>query len=357
MTITKYDDVLVNRNMPLIEAVKRMNETSKQILIVVNKEKKLLGIVADGDIRRALACNIQFDSRIGTLMNKKPLTVSMPANKKEALSLMKKHDVKSIPIVDDNKRVSGLFIWKDLVKNGDIRVKKKTNHVFIMAGGKGTRLDLFTKILPKPLIPIGEKPIIECIMDNFSKYGFNNFLISLNYKADMIKLYLSDNNNKHRIGYIQEKTFLGTAGALSLAKDIITDTVIVSNCDVIIDANLDMLFQYHKDNGNAATIMGSMRNITIPYGVLKTNNHNLENIDEKPEFNLVINSGIYVLEPEIIDLIPKNKPIDMPDLLLSAKSKGLKVQVFPMTCSWFDVGQWSEYRRAIEHMTAMGAVN
>ncbi len=357
MTFTDFEDILVDSSISLIEAIKIMNETSKQLVLVVDDSNKLIGIIADGDIRRALATNIQFESPVDLMMNRNPRTLTSPANKKKALSLMKKHDVKHIPVVDDNNRVTGLLIWKDLVKNGDIQVKEKPNTVVIMAGGKGTRLDLFTKILPKPLIPIGEKPIIERIMDNFSKFGFKNFLISLNYKADMIKLYLSENHQNYNIKYIQEDTFLGTAGALSLAKGPINDTMIVTNCDVIVDANFDKLFQYHKDNKNAATIMGSMRNVKIPYGVLQTNNGDLEKIDEKPEFNFVINSGIYILEPEILNLIPYNKPMDMPDLLLSAKLKGYKVQVYPVTCSWFDVGQWAEYKLAIDHMNSLGAIN
>jgi NDP-sugar pyrophosphorylase family protein len=226
-----------------------------------------------------------------------------------------------------------------------------------MAGGKGTRLDLFTKILPKPLIPIGEKPIIGHIMDNFAKYGFNRFLISLNYKAEMIKIYFSDNHHHFTIDYIQEKDFLGTAGALSLARDRLDDTFIVSNCDVIIDTNLDRLFNYHKENENHATILSTVRNVKIPYGVLRSDKANLQAIIEKPEYNFVINSGIYVLEPEFIDLIPKNQAMDMPDLLLSGKENGFKVQIYPMTCSWFDVGEWGEYKKAIEHITEVGSVN
>jgi NDP-sugar pyrophosphorylase family protein len=267
---------------------------------------------------------------------------------------MQKNDVRHIPLLDNTGKVCGLLMWKDFFENGDIAINEKPNQVVIMAGGKGTRLDLFTKILPKPLIPVGEKPIIGHIMDNFSKYGFNRFLISLNYKADMIKIYFSDNHHDYGIDYVQEENFLGTAGALALARDRLYDTFMVSNCDVIIDTNLDRLFGYHKENGNHATILSTVRNIKIPYGVLRSDKANLQEIVEKPEYNFVINSGIYVLEPEIIDLIPDNQAMDMPDLLISGKEKGLKVQIYPMTCSWFDVGEWGEYKRAVEHMTELG---
>lgn len=352
-----YKRVQVNKNISLLEAVKLMNSTSMQILLVVGEKDILMGVVTDGDIRRALAENIDFNEPISSTMNINPFTIECPADKEKALQLMKENEIRHIPIVDHEKRIIGLFLWKDFFENGDIAVNERPNTVVIMAGGKGTRLDLFTRILPKPLIPVGEKPIIQHIMDNFVKHGFKKFLISLNYKSDMIKTYFSDNHHEYEIDYIQEQDFLGTAGALSLAKDRLNDTFVVSNCDVIIDTNLDRLFNYHRENSNQATILSSVRNIKIPYGVLKTHNADLEDIIEKPEYSFVINSGIYVLEPEIIDLIPSNQPTDMPDLLITAKEKGLKVQIYPMTCSWFDVGEWGEYKRAIEHMTALGATN
>ena len=355
MTLADYKNVLVNQDITLMEAVKLMNSSSMQILLVVDEDHTLLGVVTDGDIRRALLEAVDFNDVIGSIMTPTPVTLTDPPDKKEALSIMKKHDVRHIPLVDRKGKASGLLLWKDFFENGDIDVKEKMNTVVIMAGGKGTRLDLFTKILPKPLIPIGEKPIIGHIMDNFSKYGFWKFLISLNYKAEMIKMYFSDNHHNFAIDYIQEENYLGTAGSLSLGRDLLNDTFIVSNCDVIIDTNLDRLFNYHKENQNHATILSTVRNIKIPYGVLKSNNANLEDIVEKPEYNFVINSGIYVLEPDVIDLIPKNQAMDMTDLLMTAKEKGLKVQIYPMTCSWFDVGEWGEYKKAIDHMATLGA--
>jgi NDP-sugar pyrophosphorylase family protein len=221
-----------------------------------------------------------------------------------------------------------------------------------MAGGKGKRLDPFTKILPKPLIPIDEKPVIEVIMDNFKKYGFNKFIIALNYKAEMIKMYFAENPNNYQIEYIQEKNFLGTIGALSLIKDKLGGTFIVSNCDVIIDANYDDTLNYHKQNNNQITVLGVSRNINIPYGILNMKNTcaDFEEIIEKPDYHFIVNSGVYVLEPEVVDLIPRNQTTDMPDLLVLAKKKGFKIQVYPVNCSWFDIGEWGEYKKAIEYM-------
>lgn len=357
MQLTDCTPSLAREDITVMEGVKQMNSNSMQILLIVDESKTLLGVVTDGDVRRALIENINFSSPIREIMNSNPTILTFPIEKKKALKTMKKLGIRHLPVVDNENKVSGLILWKDLFINGDIPINKKKNFIVIMAGGKGTRLDLFTKILPKPLIPIGEKPIIEHIIDKFYLYGFDNFLISLNYKADMIKTYFSDNHHNYAISYVQESDYLGTAGALSLCSNIIDDTFIVSNCDVIVDCNLDQLFNYHKKNSNHATILGSVQNVKIPYGVLHSDCQNLENIVEKPEYNFLINTGIYVLEPELIKLLPHNQPMDMPSLLLRAKEKGFKVQIFPMTCSWFDVGQWNEYKKALDYMTSLGANN
>jgi dTDP-glucose pyrophosphorylase len=369
MTYANFEKVLVKADLPLIEGIKLMNANSMQVLLIVDDDQKLLGVITDGDVRRALLENISFDTPVSAVMTRNPSFLKHPVNKDQALSLMKEKSINHVPLVDSKRKVCGLLLWKDFFDNGDISIRKKTNKVIIMAGGKGTqktnkviimaggkgtRLDIFTKILPKPLIPIGDKPIIEHVIDNFSKYGFQNFTLSLNYKAEMIKIYFSDSHQKHKIDYIQEKEYLGTAGALALGRDALKNTFVVSNCDVLIDANMDELLCFHKKNHNHVTILGMVRNIKIPYGVLKSHKSDLEDIVEKPEYHFVINSGVYVLEPEIIDLLEPHKVCDMPDLLLKAKKAGFRVQIYPMTCSWFDVGQWSEYQRAIEHMGSMG---
>jgi len=354
MTYANYERVLVEGQLPIIEAVKLMNKHAMQVLLVTDDKRKLIGVVTDGDIRRAILNKIDFNKSIDAIMTRDPVTLSNPPDKQAAIRLMKKQGVRHIPIIDRDMKICGLLLWKDFFNNGDVTVRRKSNTVVIMAGGKGTRLDLFTKILPKPLIPVGDKPIIEHIMDNFYKYGFERFFLSLNYKAEMIRLYFStDCQWKYSINFMHENEFLGTAGALSLMKHRLTDTFIVSNCDVLIDANMDRLLSYHKKNKNHATILGIVRNVEIPYGVLKAQQADLEEIVEKPEYHFVINSGVYVLEPEIIDLIAENQRIDMPTLLMEAKEKHYKVQIFPMTGSWFDVGQWSEYQRAIQHIASL----
>lgn len=352
--IQRCGKVLVKSNTSLREALKQMDKAALQVLIVVDDENRILGIITDGDMRRAIINDVDFNKPVEMIMNKNPVTIHSPPNKNKALKLMKKYQIKHIPVLDNKNKVVGLILWKDFLNNGEIKFPLKNTFVFIMAGGRGTRLDPFTKILPKPLIPIGEKPIIELVMDNFKKYGFYRFLISVNYRAEMIKMYFSENSNNHKINYIQEKNYLGTAGALSLAKDRLKDTFILSNCDIIVDTNFDSLLNYHKKNKNKATILAVVRRVKIPYGILKMQNANLDEIIEKPEYYFIVNSGVYVLEPDIIDLIPENKPMDMPELLSLAKKKGFKVQIYPINCPWFDVGEWEEYKRAVEYIKKYG---
>lgn len=356
MISEKCKKILTKPSLSLKAAFKQINDCGLQVLVVVDEEDKILGTVTDGDMRRAIIKNLDIQTPIQDIMTKNPIVMSYNSNKEDALRLMKKHKIRHIPIVDKKNKIINIFLWEDFLKNGEVACAIKNISVVIMAGGKGKRLDPFTKILPKPLIPIDEKPVIEVIMDNFKKYGFNKFIIALNYKAEMIKMYFAENPNNYQIEYIQEKDFLGTIGALSLIKEKLGDTFIVSNCDVVIDANYDDLLNYHKQNNNQITILGVSRNINIPYGILHMKNEraDFEEIIEKPDYHFIINSGVYILELEVVDLIPRNQLIDMPELLVLAKKKGFRIQVYPLNCSWFDIGQWGEYKKAIEYMDNKG---
>jgi len=350
----KIKSVLIKEESLIKEAIKQLNENSLQILLVIDDNYRLIGTVTDGDIRRAILNNVSFDEPVGKIMNRMPKFVYI-GEEENAKELMIKHRIKTIPVLDRERRVVDLILMEKFLET-KYEYSEKPNYVFIMAGGKGTRLDPFTKILPKPLIPIGDTPIIEVIIKNFKKYGFNNFLISVNYKAEIIKLYFSENPDGYNINFIHEKDFLGTAGSLRLAEEKLKDTFIVSNCDVIIDIDFEELLKYHKKNNNHATIVGVVKNMQIPYGVIDVNNGELVNMIEKPEYNFVINSGVYVLEPELINLIPQGKPINMPDLLLKSKEVGYKVGVYPVSSKWFDVGQWEEYRNTLEYFKKVDGI-
>lgn len=350
----KVERAITRGDTSIRTAIKQLNESGLQIILVVDQEGRLIGTVTDGDIRRAILNNLSLDEPVSRIMNASPKFV-FRGEEEKADDLMVAYSIKTVPVVDWQRRVVDLITINDcLVAKAKMeKYPPKTNQVVIMAGGKGTRLDPFTKILPKPLIPIGERPIIEIIMDNFKRHGFNRFILSLNYKAEMLRLYFLENPNGYEISYVQEEDYLGTAGSLRLARDSLKETFIVSNCDVIIEMNFDELLNHHRSCGNHATIVGVVKNLQIPYGVIETKDGNLMRMVEKPEYDLVINAGIYALEPELIELIPERQPIDMPDLLLKAKGHGYKVGVYPVSSKWFDVGQWEEYRNTLEYFKAI----
>lgn len=344
----RYKKVIVKKDISIKNALKQMNESAMQVLIVVDENEKIVGIVTDGDVRRGILNQVDFLGPVESITHKDPITLPYPANKSEALRLMKEYSLKHIPVINDKREVVDIILLNDFLESKEIAYPAKSTPVVIMAGGKGTRLDPFTKILPKPLIPIGEKPIIELIMDNFKKYGFHNFTITLNYKAEMIKMYFSENSTNYKVNYIEEKEYLGTVGAIALAKKELRETFILSNCDVVIDANFDSFLNYHCRNNNKITILAVSQYMKIPYGVLKTKGASLEEFIEKPEYHFTINSGIYAMEPEVLDLIPTGSAINAPELLNLAKERKFKVEVYPINSSWFDIGQWEDYKRAVD---------
>ena len=221
-----------------------------------------------------------------------------------------------------------------------------------MAGGKGTRLAPFTYILPKPLIPIGEKPVIEIIIDEYIKFGVNNFFISVNHKANMIKAYFEDINHEYSIGYVIEDKPLGTAGSLKYLEGKIDSDFFVSNCDIIIKENYNSIYDFHKKNDNILTLVSSMQHHTIPYGVCEIENGGtLKSITEKPQYDFLVNTGMYILSPEALKYIPENEFFHITHLIEKLKDDGKKVGVFPVSeKSWIDIGQWTEYKKAVEFL-------
>jgi NDP-sugar pyrophosphorylase family protein len=220
-----------------------------------------------------------------------------------------------------------------------------------MAGGKGTRLDPFTKIIPKPLIPLKDKPIIEHIMDRYFSRGFNRFVVIVNYKKEMIKLYFAENNLPYSIEFVEEPDYYGTAGGLYLLKDTINDTFVVVNCDTILESDYQSILHWHREKKYLITIVGAHKEIAVPFGVLKMDNGMLIDIDEKPNYDIFVNTGTYFLEPDVINLIGKNEQLCMDELIRRVgRESPDKVGVYPHWGGWFDVGQWDEYRKSLRYM-------
>lgn len=351
MNSSNLNTLQISTGMSIKEAMRQMDNAGEKTLFVVDDKKKLLGSLTDGDIRRWILKEGRLDEKVETACNSNPLFVKEPYDLGNVKKLMLKKAVEGIPVVDNDKKLIEVLLWRDIL--GDTRkpvVRKLGVPVVIMAGGKGTRLDPFTRILPKPLIPIGEKTIIDLIMDKFSAYGVDRFYITINHKARMIKSYFEETNDRYKIEYIEEEKPLGTAGSLRFLKEKIEKTILVSNCDMIIDCDYCEIVDFHNDNHYEMTIVGSLRNFTIPYGICEIEKNGLlRKITEKPEFDYLVNTGMCLIEKKALSLIPPNRVFHVTDLVVKIQETGGKVGVFPINPkSWIDVGRWEEYRNSVK---------
>ncbi|MGR3301652.1 MAG: nucleotidyltransferase family protein [Candidatus Scalindua sp.] len=350
MDRAKLKTLLISSDTTLKESMQRLNETAEKILFVTDENDKLLGTVTDGDIRRGLINGLKFSDKVEKVMFKQftSLFCSEADKKEKAERIMLKEKIEQIPILDKKKSVVDVILWTDIFGEEKTLESKQffTNPVVIMAGGKGTRLDAFTKILPKPLIPIGEKPIMEIIMDKFYKQGFQNFIFTLNYKKEYIKMFLKENSFPYTIDWVEEDDIMGTAGSLSLLKDKINESFFVSNCDIILNTDYTDIIKWHKENNNLVTLIGCHKEVKVPYGILELEGGILKSFIEKPNYDVIINTGVYVLEPEVLLMIPDNKYMDM-NILIETVSKKGKISVYPIHDGWLDIGQWEEYSESL----------
>ena len=329
---------ILSEDSSLVDALKVINKNETyQIALIVNKKKKLIGTIVDGDIRRALLNNKNLDSKVIYSMNKNPITIE---NIKNINKIIKKIDQErlSIPVVDQLGRVKDLLVYD---KNFGI---KKDNIVFIPAGGEGKRLRPLTYKKPKPLIKIGKKSIIENIIGNLRKQGLVNFFIALNYKAELVKGELSKINGI-QLNFIKEKKQLGTAGALKLINKLNDQPIVVINSDLFTDLDINLMLQYHKRNKSKLTVAVTKFKLDVPYGVVKIKNNHIQNINEKPSESFLINAGIYILEPDLIKFIKPNTKFDMTSLLNILIKKKIKISAFHLFEEWVDIGKISDLEK------------
>lgn len=346
------------KDMNIVEAMQKIDINGKGILYILNSKGQLSGSVSDGDIRRWIITTGNLQGSVKEIMKKDPKCLSQEA-KDKAGKLMTMESVRSVPIINEHRKIVDIIFIEDIQRR-----KKKCNKslknvpVIIMAGGKGTRLYPYTKILPKPLIPIGEIPILERIINRFCSYGADEFYITVNYKKEMIKSYFKDLNMTYNIHYVEETKPLGTAGGISLIGDELRGPVIVTNCDIMIEADYSAILERHKSSGNAITIVSSLKNTVIPYGVLHTSEEGVvSSLDEKPSLSYLINTGMYVVDSEYLDMIPKDTIYNMTDLIDDFMKKSKQVGVFPISeNSFLDMGQFEELKKMEERITA-GEIN
>ncbi|MBA3680767.1 MAG: NTP transferase domain-containing protein [Bacteroidetes bacterium] len=343
----QYKNRDIKPSSSLIEALKKMDSLDKKLLIVMDQEK-FIGLLSAGDIQRAIIKNTGLDVTIDNILRKN-IRVGKESDSLETIkNMMLEFRMEFCPVVNGNNEVINIYFWEDVFSDKKRQVVNKFNlPVVIMAGGFGTRLRPLTNVLPKPLIPIGEKTMLEEIFDRFGKHGCDKYFISVNYKAELIEFYLNNLNLPHKINYFKEDKPMGTAGSLSLLKGKIDQTFFINNCDILIDQDYSEILSYHQENKNEITLVAALKSYSIPYGTIDSGiNGELLTLKEKPELTFKINSGMYILEPHLLNEIPENKIFHITDLIEKVKSRTGKVGVFPVSeKSWTDVGSWEEIKK------------
>ncbi len=340
--MSDYRSVLVSASSSILEAVKTIDAGSLQIALVVDGNGVLLGTVTDGDVRRGLLRGVRLEEPVAEVMNRQPKTIHRSQGRDEALRMMRRLDIHQLPVVDDGHRVVGIELLDEL-----IRPDVQDTWVVLMAGGLGTRLMPLTEATPKPLLPVGGKPLIETIIGNFVDQGFSRFFLSVNYKAEMFRSHFGDGSRLGvQIEYLHEDQALGTAGALSLLPDAPPGPVIVMNGDLLTSIDFRHLLKFHHDHAGAATMCVREYSFQVPYGVVETDGYRLASITEKPVQSFFVSAGIYVLGPDVLDLIPRGEFFNMPELFQAAAARGQETLAFPIREYWLDIGRFDDLERA-----------
>lgn len=333
------DLLCVSEKASIMEAMTNLDKGAKKILFVL-RDNTLVASLTDGDIRRWILKKGSLDAKVESAANYQPKYLNQK-EKIRAKSFMKQQRVDALPIVNDAMEIISIIF-------ADENEWEKEHHlslpVVIMAGGFGTRLYPYTKVLPKPLIPIGEIPIAEHIMNRFHQFGVREFHLVVNHKKNMIKAYFNEIEKDYEVYYADENVPLGTAGGLYLLKDKIRSTFILSNCDILIEEDYEKMVDFHKKENNFITMICSVKNLQIPYGIVEiSNTGEIEELKEKPVMSFFTNTGMYVAEPDVIQEMKQEVRIDFPELIQRYKSQGKKIGVYPISeDNWMDMGQPEE---------------
>lgn len=325
-------------SLTVLEAMKRIDENAYGILFIVDNQERLLGCLTDGDVRRYLLSGGKLDDKVADATN---YNSRFAHSIEEATRLFHKKNYIAIPVVNDNRCILSVYIG-----DGEVEIPKISldTPVVINAGGKGTRLDPYTRVLPKPLIPVGELPIIEHIMQRFMAYDCNQFHIIVNYKKQIMKGYFAENEGKYDISWYSEEKPLGTGGGLTLLKGKLNETFFFTNCDNLLMSNYDSIIRFHREHKNAITMICAYKNLQIPYGVVEMGiDGAIKEMKEKPQMSFLTNTGIYVVEPEVLDDMEDGVSIGFPDVVEQQKAKGRNVAIYPVSENdWLDMGQLPE---------------
>lgn len=347
----KINEISIDVKYTILQSLEKMDNVGVKSLIVFENDR-FIGLLTIGDIQRAIIKGFQLTLSVKNIIN--PKKIYCRENDDIALVKERMYRLKAecMPILSDNGELINVYFWQDFfgVKQNAYR-EKIDLPVVIMAGGKGTRLLPLTNVIPKPMIPLNEKTILELIMDQFKEIGCSRFYMSVNYKYEILKYYIENLETDYKIEFFKEDKPLGTIGSVALLKDKIKTPFFVSNCDIIIDQDYRDVYEYHKDNMNDITIVAAVKSFKIPYGVIETGeNGSLVSISEKPDMSYMINTGVYLLNPNLIEQIPLNEFYHITQLIEETKNRGGRIGCFPVSeKSWTDIGDWREYLKFINH--------
>lgn len=342
---------IVSADKTIIQTMRIMDEAFTKLLLVFDGDN-FVGIITNGDLQRAIIANQSFETPIKAIVSRKgKMFADINDDREKIKDWMLSKRAELMPILDKNGKLVDVIFWEDIIDespNTDDRPKIDLP-VVIMAGGKGTRLKPITNVIPKPLVPVGDKTILEVIMDQFESIGCHKFYMSVNYKADMMKYYLSQLDHKYDIEFFMEDKPLGTIGSVSLLKGKISTPFFVSNCDSINEQDYRDVWDYHVSNHNDMTIVTMVKSFKIPYGVIETGEDGLMTaLKEKPEQTYQVNTGVYILNPELIEEIPEGEFFHITHLMEKVQARGGRVGCFPVSeHSWKDMGEWPEYLKMI----------
>jgi dTDP-glucose pyrophosphorylase len=346
-------NITIHPQATIKEAMEALDKTAEKVLLVVDDDgQALIGTLTDGDIRRHILKGRSLSGTIQSAFKANPIYVFRDDfDFGEIKRIFTKNKIELIPVLNQDHKVVDFITWAKAFGNNKSPKKEKLDApVVIMAGGKGTRLEPFTKILPKPLIPVGDKPVIDHIIDRFRAYGISEFYLTIHHMSKIIRAYFEEKKPEYSIGFAEEDEPRGTAGSLKLLADKLNKPFFVSNCDIVIETNYADIYRFHMQNKYDITLVASAKRFNISYGICELNGEgSLERIEEKPEYNFLVNAGMYVLNPSVLKRIPNNQIFHITHLIDKIKGSGGQIGVYPVSeKAWIDVGQWSEYRKVLK---------
>ena len=347
--IEKIKSRIITPDKSLLTAMKQMDSGGFKTLFVLVGDQ-FDGLLTLGDIQRAIIKNVSLSEPIYTIIDRGKIYGFVSETEEAVRIKMRQLRAEVMPILNDDHQLVDVWFWNDLFEKSEVPTREAIDlPVVIMAGGKGTRLKPLTNVIPKPLVPIGEKTILEEIMDRFETIGCHKFYMSVNYKSDLLQFYLDQLEHKYDIRFFEEDKPLGTIGSVSLLKGKLNSPFFVSNCDIIIDQDFRDVYDYHLENHNDLTVVTAVKSIRIPYGVIETGDDGLMTaLKEKPELTYMINSGLYILNADCIDEIPVGEMFHITQLIEKIKERKGRVGCFPVSeHAWKDMGEWPEYLKMI----------